>query len=161
MDEASYRRVTQEIRSGQLKLLFVAPERLGNERFLNLIRGLQISLLAVDEAHCISSWGHNFRPDYLKLAGAAKELKVDRVLALTATATPQVSIDMARAFDIADDDIVNTGFHRPNLELRVTSCHHAERATLLVERLRERPAGATIVYVSLQRHARRNCLSIW
>ena len=153
LDEASYRRVTQEIRSGQLKLLFVAPERLGNERFLNLIRGLQISLLAVDEAHCISSWGHNFRPDYLKLAGAAKELKVDRVLALTATATPQVSIDMARAFDIADDDIVNTGFHRPNLELRVTSCHHAERATLLVERLRERPAGATIVYVSLQRHA--------
>ena len=153
LDEASYRRVTQEIRSGRLKLLFVAPERLGNERFLNLIRGLQISLLAVDEAHCISSWGHNFRPDYLKLAAAAKELKVERVLALTATATPQVSIDMARAFDIADDDVVNTGFHRPNLELRITSCHDTERPALLVQRLRERPAGATIIYVSLQRHA--------
>ena len=153
LDEETYRRVTQDIRGGQLKLLFVAPERLGNERFLNLIHGLPISLLAVDEAHCISSWGHNFRPDYLKLANAAKELKVERVLALTATATPQVSADMARAFDIADGDIVNTGFHRPNLELRITSCSDAERPAILEQRLRERPAGSTIIYVSLQRHA--------
>lgn len=155
LDEETYRRVTQEIRGGQLKLLFVAPERLGNERFLNLIHGQRISLLAVDEAHCISSWGHNFRPDYLKLASAAKELQVERVLALTATATPQVSIDMAEAFDIAEGDIVNTGFHRPNLELRVTSCSNAERPTILEQRLRERPAGATIIYVSLQRHAEK------
>ena len=153
LDEETYRRVTQDIRGGHLKLLFVAPERLGNERFLNLIHGIPISLLAVDEAHCISSWGHNFRPDYLKLANAAKELKVERVLALTATATPQVSIDMARAFDIADGDIVNTGFHRPNLELRITSCSDAERPAILEQRLRERPTGSTIIYVSLQRHA--------
>ncbi len=153
LDEATYRKVTQDIRGGQLKLLFVAPERLGNERFLNLIHGQQISLLAVDEAHCISSWGHNFRPDYLKLASASKELKVERVLALTATATPQVSDDMARAFDIAESDIVNTGFHRPNLELRVTACTDAERPALLEQRLRERPDAATIIYVSLQRHA--------
>ena len=153
LDEETYRRVTTEIRGGQLKLLFVAPERLGNERFLNLIHGQRISLLAVDEAHCISSWGHNFRPDYLKLASAAKALQVERVLALTATATPQVSVDMARAFDIADGDIVNTGFHRPNLELRVTSCRDDERPALLEQRLRERPAGAAIIYVSLQRHA--------
>ena len=153
LDEETYRRVTQDIRGGQLKLLFVAPERLGNERFLNLIHGQRISLLAVDEAHCISSWGHNFRPDYLKLASAAKELEVKRVLALTATATPQVSDDMARAFDIEEGDIVNTGFHRPNLELRVTSCSDSERPALLVQRLKERPAGATIIYVSLQRHA--------
>ncbi|HBR93148.1 MAG TPA: RecQ family ATP-dependent DNA helicase, partial [Opitutae bacterium] len=91
LDEADYRRVTDDIRSGTVKLLFVAPERLSNERFLNLIRGQKISLLAVDEAHCISSWGHNFRPDYLKLADAARALKVERVLALTATATPQVA----------------------------------------------------------------------
>lgn len=153
LDEEQYRKVTQDIRGGRLKLLFVAPERLGNERFLNLIRQQRISLLAVDEAHCISSWGHNFRPDYLKLAGAAKELKVERVLALTATATPKVSVDMASAFDIAEHDIVNTGFHRPNLELRVTSCRDAERPALLVQRLKERPAGPTIIYVSLQRHA--------
>ncbi|ADE53167.1 ATP-dependent DNA helicase, RecQ family [Coraliomargarita akajimensis DSM 45221] len=153
LDEEDYRRVTQDIRGGSLKMLFVAPERLGNERFINLIHKQRISLLAVDEAHCISSWGHNFRPDYLKLASAAKELQVERVLALTATATPQVANDMARAFDIAADDIVNTGFHRPNLELRVTSCSDAERPDLLVQRLKERPAGPTIIYVSLQKHA--------
>ena len=153
LDEADYRRVTDDIRAGRVQLLFVAPERLSNERFLNLIRGQTISLLAVDEAHCISAWGHNFRPDYLKLAEAAKTLKVERVLALTATATPQVADDMATAFGIAAEDMTNTGFYRPNLELRVTACRDAERPALLVERLRERPAGATIVYVSLQRHA--------
>ena len=153
LEEADYRRVTEAIRAGTVRLLFVAPERLGNERFLNLISGQTISLLAVDEAHCISSWGHNFRPDYLKLADAAKTLKVERVLALTATATPQVASDMAAAFSIAAEDMTNTGFYRPNLELRVTVCHDAERSALLLQRLADRPAGATIVYVSLQRHA--------
>ncbi|TVP80238.1 MAG: RecQ family ATP-dependent DNA helicase [Puniceicoccaceae bacterium] len=153
LEEADYRRVTEDIRAGRVKLLFVAPERLSNERFLNLIRGQTISLLAVDEAHCISAWGHNFRPDYLKLADAAKSLRVERVLALTATATPPVAKDMAAAFGIAPEDMTNTGFYRPNLELRVTACQDAERPARLVERLKARPAGATIVYVSLQRHA--------
>lgn len=153
LDEDDYRRVTDDIRAGKVKLLFVAPERLSNERFLNLIRGQTISLLAVDEAHCISAWGHNFRPDYLKLADAAKSLRVERVLALTATATPKVADDMAAAFGIAPEDMTNTGFYRSNLELRVSACHDAERPALLVERIKARPAGATIVYVSLQRHA--------
>jgi ATP-dependent DNA helicase RecQ len=153
LNEDDYRRVTESIRSAEVKLLFVAPERLSNERFLNLIRGQKISLLAVDEAHCISAWGHNFRPDYLKLAEAARSLKVERVLALTATATPQVADDMAAAFEIDPEDITNTGFYRPNLELRVTACRNDERPALLVSRLQERPAGATIIYVSLQRHA--------
>ncbi len=153
LGEDDYRAVTAAVRSDHLKLLFVAPERLSNERFLNLIRRCRISLLAVDEAHCISAWGHNFRPDYLKLARAAKELRVERVLALTATATPQVAEDMADAFGIAREDVINTGFHRPNLELRVTACTDAERPARLLERLRARPPGPTIVYVSLQRHA--------
>lgn len=153
LDEDRYREVSQSIRDGNLKMLFIAPERLSNERFLGLIRNQRISMLAVDEAHCISSWGHNFRPDYLKLARAAKELQVERVLALTATATPQVSDDIAQAFNIAPADVVNTGFHRPNLELRVSACTAAERPALLLQRMRERPAGPTIVYVSLQRHA--------
>tara|TARA_R100000027_G_scaffold58155_1_gene47999 strand:- start:14018 stop:15934 length:1917 start_codon:yes stop_codon:yes gene_type:complete len=153
LDEEDYRRVTADIRKARVKLLFVAPERLGNERFLNLIQGQQISLLAVDEAHCISSWGHNFRPDYLKLADAARSLGVERVLALTATATPQVSADMAAAFGIATEDIINTGFYRSNLELRVVACADSERPKRLVQRIKERPRGPTIVYVSLQRHA--------
>lgn len=161
LDEAQYRGVLEAIREDQLKLLFVAPERLSNERFLNLIRSCRISLLAVDEAHCISAWGHNFRPDYLKLARAVEELKVERVLALTATATPQVATDMAAAFKIAEEDVVNTGFYRPNLELRVTACADEERPGLLLKRLRARPPGPTIVYVTLQKQAEEvaDCLA--
>src|SRR3972149_856953 len=80
-----------ELRARRTKLLYVSPERLGNERFLQLLERQSISLLAIDEAHCISQWGHNFRPDYLKIAALARQLKVGRVLALTATATPEVA----------------------------------------------------------------------
>ncbi len=153
LDESAYRSVLDAVRNKQLKLLFIAPERLNNERFLALIRGQQISLLAVDEAHCISAWGHNFRPEYLKIASISKTLKVERVLALTATATPQVSADIASSFDIRPSDVVNTGFHRPNLELLVSPCASADRTALLIERIKSRLPGSTIVYVMLQRHA--------
>ena len=141
------------LHAGRLKLLYISPERLGNERFLQGLRRRKIALLAIDEAHCISEWGHNFRPDYLKISQLAGELQVGRVLALTATATPNVANDIAEAFGIAKDDIVHTGFYRPNLTLCVTPCRADERKTLLLSRLRERPAGPTIVYVTLQRTA--------
>jgi ATP-dependent DNA helicase RecQ len=129
-------RTYDDLRARRTRLLYVSPERLGNERFLQLLSRQSISLLAVDEAHCISEWGHNFRPDYLKIAALAKQLGIARVLALTATATPEVASDVAAAFDIEPGDIVHTGFYRPNLELRVTPCADAERARLLVDRLR-------------------------
>lgn len=144
-----------DLRGGRLKLLYISPERLGNERFLQTLGRQRIALLAIDEAHCISEWGHNFRPDYLKIARLAKELNVERVLALTATATPAVAGDITKAFAIGNDDTVHTGFYRPNLTLRVTPCRPAERDALLVTRLRERPPGPTIVYVTLQRTAER------
>jgi ATP-dependent DNA helicase RecQ len=149
-----------ELRSGRLKLLYISPERLGNERFLQTVRHHRISLLAIDEAHCISEWGHNFRPDYLKIARLAKELQVERVLALTATATPKVAGDICKAFDIAEADVVHTGFYRANLSLRVTPCASAERDALLLARLRERPPGPTIVYVTLQRMAEQVAASL-
>ena len=141
------------LRAGQVKLLYISPERLANERFLQTLRRQKISLLAVDEAHCISEWGHNFRPDYLKIARLAKDLEVERVLALTATATPQVAADIAEAFGIADGDTVHTGFYRPNLTLRVLPCQNNERNNLLLSRLRAHPPGPAIVYVTLQRTA--------
>ena len=146
-------RLFDSLHAGELKLLYIAPERLGNERFLQTIRQKKISLLTVDEAHCISEWGHNFRPDYLKIARMAKELRVERVLALTATATPAVASDICEAFAIAPDDAVNTGFYRPNLKLCVTPCEAGARSDLLLSRLRERPAGPAIVYVTLQKTA--------
>jgi ATP-dependent DNA helicase RecQ len=141
------------LRDGRLKLLYISPERLANERFLQTLRRQKISLLAIDEAHCISEWGHNFRPDYLKIAQLSQQLDVGRVLALTATATPQVARDIAQAFTIAHDDIIHTGFYRPNLTLHVTPCLQGERSRLLLSRLRDRAPGPTIVYVTLQRTA--------
>jgi ATP-dependent DNA helicase RecQ len=146
-------RAYDDLRARRTRLLYVSPERLGNERFLQLLARQSISLLAVDEAHCISEWGHNFRPDYLKIATLARQLGVGRVLALTATATPEVATDVAEAFDIDPGDIVHTGFYRPNLELRVTPCADADRARMLAARLKSRPPGPTIVYVTLQRSA--------
>ncbi|MBN1590707.1 MAG: RecQ family ATP-dependent DNA helicase [Pirellulales bacterium] len=147
--------VHDALNAGRLKLLYISPERLGSERFLRSLGRRKIALLAVDEAHCISEWGHNFRPDYLKIARLAKQLKIQRVLALTATATPQVARDIAEGFAVAQDDIVQTGFYRPNLKLYVTPCEPTEKDRLLLSRFRERPPGPTIVYVTLQRTAEK------
>lgn len=149
------REVYNRMEAGTLKLLYVAPERLGNEGFRVRLRRTKLSMLAIDEAHCISEWGHNFRPDYLKIAAFAQELGVDTILALTATATPAVAADVRAAFQIAEADHVQTGFHRPNLTLRVHRCTAEQRIDKLIERLRQQGGGATIVYVTLQRTAER------
>jgi len=155
LDASEVRSVSDRLRDGSLKLLYVAPERFNNERFLAQLGETKIALFAVDEAHCISEWGHNFRPDYLKLAARARELGAERVLALTATATPAVVADICEGFGIAQADSVVTGFYRPNLTLLTTPARAAERDQLLIDRLRERAAGSTIVYVTLQRTAER------
>jgi ATP-dependent DNA helicase RecQ len=145
--------IYRQLADGSLKLLYIAPERLANERFLQRLQGKPIALLAIDEAHCISEWGHNFRPEYLKIARLANELKVGRVLALTATATPDVAADIRRAFGIADQDQIQASFHRPNLHLAVTPCPAPERRQLLLQRLHQGTRGPTIVYVTLQKTA--------
>ncbi len=147
------RAVMNDVRCGSLKLLYVAPERFANERFRQAIGDTALALFAVDEAHCISEWGHNFRPDYLKLAGFARRHGAERVLALTATATERVLEDICEQFEIAPDCALRTTFYRSNLTLRTNVVASDERDELLVGRLRERPAGAAIVYVTLQRTA--------
>ena len=150
------REIYRGIEQGEIKLLYVSPERLKNERFVARLRDprMRISLLAIDEAHCISEWGHNFRPDYLKLGKLAQSLRVERVLALTATATPAVAADICRQFGIAPADHVQTSFRRPNLHLRVTPCSSRERRDLLRRRIAQQaPGAATIVYVTLQETA--------
>jgi ATP-dependent DNA helicase RecQ len=148
-----YRDVTQRLRSGELKLLYVAPERFTNERFRGLLSQVNVSLFAVDEAHCISEWGHNFRPDYLKLARFADECKADAVLALTATATPQVLTDICSFFTIETECAVQTPFYRSNLTLLSEVVDEQTRDQILISKLQERPPGPTIVYVTLQRTA--------
>jgi len=152
---AEARDVERRLRSGALRLLYVAPERFNNERFLEQLGRARIALFAVDEAHCISEWGHNFRPDYLKLAATARALGAERVLALTATATPPVVEDVCASFRIPREGAVVTGFHRPNLLLLTSPTAARERDAALLERLRTRPPGPGIVYVTLQRTAER------
>ena len=152
---AEVRDVTERMEAGTLKLLYVAPERFNNERFLGLLTRTAISLFAVDEAHCISEWGHNFRPDYLKLAEAAKNVGAERVLALTATATPAVVKDIRAAFAIPKEAAIVTGFYRHNLNLSISPVRAADRDALLLKRLGKRPPGPTIVYVTLQKTAER------
>ncbi|HQU43020.1 MAG TPA: RecQ family ATP-dependent DNA helicase [Pirellulales bacterium] len=145
--------VMRRVRDGSLRLLYVAPERFNNERFRESMARIKIGLFAVDEAHCISEWGHSFRPDYLKLARFAKTYRAERVLALTATATPQVLDDVCREFAIEPRCAVRTGFYRPNLTLVTTPVAAAERNALLLKRLQGSPPGPTIIYVTLQRTA--------
>jgi ATP-dependent DNA helicase RecQ len=146
-------RVYADLREGKLKLLYVAPERLSGETFLERLRRVKISLLAIDEAHCISEWGHNFRPEYLRLARVAEELSLRPVLALTATATPDVARDICKAFGIAPQRHVQTSFRRKNLHLRVTPCAARDRLAVLAKRLANAKVRPAVVYVTFQKAA--------
>lgn len=142
-----YLAILKKAKNNELKLLYVAPERFQNERFRQTLSELQISLFAVDEAHCVSEWGHNFRPDYLKLANAAQACQAERILALTATATPKVLDDICRTFGISHR--VRTPFHRPNLILNSSVVATVgEKYRRLRSLLGQ---GATVVYVTLQK----------
>ncbi|AHY44675.1 RecQ family ATP-dependent DNA helicase [Stutzerimonas decontaminans] len=140
-------------KSGELKILMISVERLKNERFRNFISQVPISLLVVDEAHCISEWGHNFRPDYLKLPDYQRQFNIPQVLLLTATATPPVIADMQAKFSIAADDVVTTGFYRPNLNLLVEPVSGLNKQRRLVEWLADKGGQPTIVYVTQQKTA--------
>lgn len=145
--------VMADIRQGKIKILMVSVERFNNERFRQFIKAVPISLLVVDEAHCISEWGHNFRPDYLKLPGYQRELAIDQVLLLTATATAQVADDMRAKFNILPQHIVRTGFHRPNLALNVRGVATKDKFTQLTQWLHSRSQSSGIIYVTLQQSA--------
>jgi ATP-dependent DNA helicase RecQ len=167
LDAQETRELYDRIKEGEIKLLFVAPERFKNERFVRLIKRVSVALFVVDEAHCVSEWGHSFRPDYLRLARFADEIGFERRLCLTATATPVVSADIARAMSIPyPAGLVQTPSARHNLNTRVTlipSSFTGKRKSLeetmgrrievLVGRIKSRPVGPTVVYVTLQQHA--------
>ena len=157
IDSAQSREQTSETmakaKSGELKILMISVERLKNERFRSFIQQVPISLLVVDEAHCISEWGHNFRPDYLKLPDYRRQFGIPQVLLLTATATPPVIADMRARFAIAEHDVTATGFYRPNLHLRVVPLAGRAKLAWLGDWLSARREQASIVYVTQQKTA--------
>ncbi|MDA0146811.1 RecQ family ATP-dependent DNA helicase [Vibrio sp. LaRot3] len=146
-------RIMAEVKNGQIKVLMISVERLKNERFRQFIRQVPISLLVVDEAHCISEWGHNFRPDYLKLPNYQQELNIPQVLLLTATATPAVIEDMQNKFAIAPQHVTITGFYRSNLDISVIPCEEHNKLAQLEQLLLPTPNLPTIVYVTQQQTA--------
>ena len=146
------RTVMSDVRAGKIKILMVSVERFKNERFRQFIDAIPVSMLVVDEAHCISEWGHNFRPDYLKIPTYRQALKIPLVLLLTATATKKVKIDMADKFTITDQHIVQTGFYRNNLDLAVEPVSAGSKQAKLLSLIQQQ-SGAGIVYVTLQQSA--------
>jgi ATP-dependent DNA helicase RecQ len=152
--------VLRRLAAGDLELLYVAPERLANERFQDALHAAQrrarIAALAVDEAHCISAWGHDFRPDYLRLPLLLDVLGRPPVLALTATAPLAVRRDIMADLDIPPEGLVDTGARRPNLALSVQvqpvepDGSPTDREARLVELLRTAPDAPTIVYALRQ-----------
>ncbi len=144
--------VMADVRSGKTKILMVSVERFKNERFRQFIQSVSVSMLVVDEAHCISEWGHNFRPDYLKLPNYRQELNIPLTLLLTATATKKVKSDMADKFAISSEHVVQTGFYRDNLDLNVLSVSEQNKNHQLVNII-DQQAGVGIVYVTLQHTA--------
>ena len=110
----------RQVGQGEIKLLYVAPERLASFDFQEMLRYVDLSLLAVDEAHCISQWGHDFRPSYLKVAETIQQFdQKPPIVALTATATPQVAQDICHSLGIPAENEVTTGFARENLSFQV------------------------------------------
>ncbi|MCB5162444.1 RecQ family ATP-dependent DNA helicase [Marinomonas algarum] len=138
--------------NGTIKILMISVERFKNERFRRFIKHVAISMLVVDEAHCISEWGHNFRPDYLKLPAYQTELGIPLVLLLTATATRRVQKDMAQKFAIHPEHIVQTGFYRDNLDIELIPVQRDDKLSALTSVLND-TQGASIVYVTQQKTA--------
>jgi len=155
LTEAETRILEQRVLDGQGEILYLTPERFKDRDFFERLLSRTVSLFVVDEAHCVSQWGHDFRPDYLMLGSIVKRLGRPPILALTATATDEVRRDIARQLGMHDPVITITGFARPNLRFEVSrTVNQREKDAALRNLLRTSP-GVGIVYVATVREAER------
>jgi ATP-dependent DNA helicase RecQ len=146
-ESSANREALERAVAGELRLLYVAPERFSSAPFLQAIREVRVGLFVVDEAHCVSQWGHDFRPDYFRLADAARWLGAEAIIASTATATPQVAVDIERRLGLRKPVRVTTGFDRPNLSFGVVRCSTTSaKHRRIAAVLREPGATPAIVY---------------
>jgi ATP-dependent DNA helicase RecQ len=133
--------------AGEYRLLFLAPERLGRPGFMERLAELHVRRVVVDEAHCISTWGHDFRPDYRLLSAAVVACGRPPVAGFTATATPEVRADIVTSLDLRDPFISVTGFNRPTLTLSVVRCHGERAKREELRRLLSGPTRRALIYV--------------
>lgn len=144
------KQILDEVRAGEIKLLYVAPERFRAGSFTSAMERVTIAMLAIDEAHCLSQWGHDFRPDYLRLGKARKDLGNPQCVAFTATATPVVRLDILKVLDLDDPFETITGFGRPNLSFNITPvAKKAEKFKRLREIIVEHKTG--IIYCATRK----------
>jgi ATP-dependent DNA helicase RecQ len=143
------------MQQGKYRLVYIAPERFRNARFVEALRSVEVSLFAVDEAHCISQWGHDFRPDYLRLKDAIAQLgqhgQRPQLIALTATATPAVRDDIAKQLALHKPASFIAGFDRHNLTLRVVQCKKESERLNRAAQIAEQAGGAGIVYAATRK----------
>jgi ATP-dependent DNA helicase RecQ len=139
------------LRRGQFKLVYVAPERFRSSRFLQALQSVSVSLFAVDEAHCISTWGHDFRPDYLRLKNIIPLLGKPQTLALTATATPYVRSDIIQQLGLVKPEAFVSGFDRPNLTIDVVHTEKEREKVARIKRLAKTHEGSGIIYASTRK----------
>ncbi len=144
LEETESRRVLARLHAGELDLLYVAPERLMTDAFLGRLSGMRIGLFAIDEAHCVSQWGHDFRPEYVRLGKLRSLFPAVPMIALTATADPQTRADIVERLGLRDAACRVAGFDRPNI--RYTVIPKSRPFDQLVRFLAERPEDAGIVY---------------
>ena len=151
ISEAEQHARIEELRRREHKLVYVAPERFRSSRFNSALQNIPISLFAVDEAHCISTWGHDFRPDYLRLRNVIKSLGKVQTLALTATATPYVRSDIIQQLGLNQPQTFVSGFDRPNLSIEVKHTEREREKIAHIKRLAQRIHGSGIIYASTRK----------
>lgn len=153
----------QRIESGEFELLYVTPERFRKPDFCEIISRRNVALMAIDEAHCISEWGHDFRPDYTRVGEIREELGNPTTIALTATATPDVQIDIARQLNLTQPEMkmFHSGIERPNLSLDVEMVWDDDDKLDWIQRTREHRDGSAIVYFTLIRKLTEFSNRLW
>lgn len=140
------------IRQGRYKLVYVAPERFRSAHFVETLKSVNVSLFAVDEAHCVSTWGHDFRPDFLRLKAAIKEIGRPQVVALTATATPHVRADIIEQLGLNEPRAFVSGFDRPNLSIKVVhTLKEREKIAHVKSLAAQAEGGSGIIYSSTRK----------
>ncbi len=155
LTDVQARELAVRVGEGGGEILYLTPERFKDREFFERLLTRTVSLFVIDEAHCVSQWGHDFRPDYLTLGSVAKRLGRPPILALTATATSEVRSDIARQLGMSEPHITVTGFARPNLRFEVKrTVNQAMKDTAIHEALRDE-AGVGVIYVATVREAER------
>jgi ATP-dependent DNA helicase RecQ len=145
----------RQVTGGNTKLLYASPERLRNPRFVQALKACEVSMVAVDEAHCISQWGHDFRPDYLKIHEALQALGRPQTIALTATATPRVRSDIIEHLKLRAPRVFVTGFDRRNLYWEVQPVNDDQEKVSLIKRRISGLAGGAIIYSGTRKRVER------